>query len=193
MSTDALALVVAVAGVLGTLASALLTQMLSLRGKRQEIDDQRQQRFEEREEERRRTDFKDRRDSCVALNTEARRFRQALKNCLYEGVGERGAELEEARQAFTSRYGEAQMILPDAVLTVAGAASARLADAYGKVKASQKPGSPALGPADRERLENFLDREVGTTLRQLRQTMRRDLGVADEGEVNGALPVPPNE
>jgi hypothetical protein len=53
-----------------------------------------------RDEERQRTEFKDRRDSCIALNMEGRRFRQALKNCLFEGVDKRGVELDEARQAF---------------------------------------------------------------------------------------------
>jgi hypothetical protein len=162
MSTEVLALVVAIVGVLGTLASALLTQTLSLRAKRLEIDDQRRQRLEQRDEERQRTEFKDRRDSCIALNTEGRRFRQALKNCLFEGVDQRGAELEEARQAYTSRYGEAQMILSDAVLKVAKVATGRLAETYGKVKGSQQPGSPPIGLSD------------------------RDLGVADRDEAVGA-------
>ena len=41
---------------------------------------QRQQRLDERDEERRRTAFKDRRDICIALNTSARDFSQALRN-----------------------------------------------------------------------------------------------------------------
>lgn len=180
MSTGVLALIVAIVGVVGTLASALLTQTLSLRAKRVEVEEQRQQRLDDRDEERRRTEFKDRRDSCIALNMAARRFRQALKNCLFEGVGEKGSELEAARQEFTSRYGEAQMILPDAVLHVASAASGRLAEAYGKVKATQQLGSPRLAAAERDKLENFLDHEVGSVLRQLRHSMRRDLGVTDQ-------------
>jgi Flp pilus assembly protein TadB len=183
MSTEVLALVVAIVGVLGTLASALLTQTLSLRSKRLEIDEQRQLRIEERDEEQKRTEFKDRRDSCIALNMAARNFRQALKNCLFEGVDKRGVELEEARQAFTSRYGEAQMILSDTVLKVASTASGRLAEAYGKVKASQQPGVPPLGASEREKVENFLDHEVGPVLRQLRQVMRSDLGVTDQDQV----------
>ena len=181
MSTQVLALVVAIAGVLGTLASALLSQTLSLRAKRLEIDEQRQQRLEQRDEERRRTEFKDRRDSCIALNMAARSFRVALKNCLFEGA-DRGAELEVARQEFTSRYGEAQMILSDAVLKVAGVASGRLADWYGKVKAIQQPESPPIGQSDREKLEAVLDREIRLVLLQLRLAMRRDLGVADPEE-----------
>jgi hypothetical protein len=191
MSTEVLALVIAIVGVLGTLTSALLTQTLSLRAKRLEIDEQRRQRLEQRDEERERTEFKDRRDSCIALNMEGRRFRQALKNCLFEGVDKRGAELDEARQAFTSRYGEAQMILSDTVLNVAKAATGRLAEAYGKVKGSQQPGSPPFGPSDRKKLESFLDREVASALRQLRGTMRRDLGVADPDEAASIPTAPP--
>lgn len=182
MSTEVLALVIAIVGVLGTLASALLTQTLSIRSKRLELGEQHRQRTEEREEERRRTEFKDRRDSCIALNMAARHFRQALKNCLFEGVDKRGVELEEARQAFTSRYGEAQMILSDTVLNVASTASGRLAEAYGKVKASQQPGASPLEASEREELEKFLDHEVGSVLRQLRRTMRRDLGVTGQDQ-----------
>jgi hypothetical protein len=183
MSAEILALIVAIVGVTGTLASALLTQALSLRAKRLEINEHRQQRLEERDEERWRTQFKDRRDSCIALNTAARRLFRALKNCLFEGVDERGGELEQARHEFTSRYGEAQMILPDTVLDVASTASGRLAEAYGKVKASQQLGGPQLGISEREKLENFLDLEVGSVLLQLRQSMRKDLGITDQDQV----------
>jgi hypothetical protein len=182
VSTDVLALVIAIVGVLGTLASALLSQTLSLRAKRMEIDEQRRLRLEQRDEERQRAEFRDRRDSCIALNMAGRRFRQALKNCLFEGVDKRGTDLEEARQTFTSRYGEAQMILSDTVLKVAGVASGRLAEAFGMVKGSQQPAAPPIGPADRVRLERFLDREVASALRQLRHAMRRDLGIADPDE-----------
>jgi hypothetical protein len=78
-----------------------------------------QQRTEERVGERRRTAFKDGRDGCIALNTAARGFRQALKNCLFEGYDEDRTELEQARRLFTSRYGEAQIILSDTVMEAA--------------------------------------------------------------------------
>jgi hypothetical protein len=121
----------------------------------------------------------DRRDSCVAVNMAARRFRQALKNCLFDGMNEKADELEQARQDFTSRYGEAQMILSDAVLKAASTANGCLAEAYGKVKATRRPGDRRLEAADRQKLENFLDQEVGSALKQLRHAMRVDLGVAD--------------
>jgi len=193
MSTEVLALVIAIVGVLGTLTSALLTQVLSLRAKRVELDEQRRVRVEQRDEERQRMEFRDRRDSCIALNMAGRRFRQALKNYLFEGVDKRGAELDEARQAFTSRYGEAQMILSDTVLKVARVANGRLAEAYGKVKGSQQPESPPMGLPDRDKLERFLDREVSVALRQLRHAMRRDLGVADPDEAVGAPTAAPQD
>jgi hypothetical protein len=109
-----------------------------------------------------------------------RRFRQALKNCLFEGMDIRGDELEQARQEFTNRYGEAQMVLPDAVLGIANVANKRLAEAYGKVKTSQQPGDPRLSVSEREKLEAFIEREVAPVLWQLHQAMRRDLGVSDQ-------------
>ena len=180
MSTAVLALIVAIVGVFGTLTSALITQLLSLRSRRIELDERRQQRHEERTEERRRTEHIDRRKSCIAMNMAARRFRQALKNSLFDEAQEKADELERARQEFTSRYGEAQMILSDTVLKAASAANGRLAEAYGKVKAN-RPGDHRLSAADREKLENFLDLEVGSALRQLRHAMRVDLGVSEQG------------
>lgn len=180
MSATVLALIVAVVGVLGTLTSAAVTQVLSLHAKRVELEEKRQQRRDELTEEQRRTEYMDRRDSCIAVNMAARRFRQALKNCLFEGTNEKADELEQARQEFTSRYGEAQMILPDAVLKEASIASGSLAEAYGKVKAIRwRPGGNGLSAAEREKIERLLDEGVGSALRQLRHAMRVDLGVAD--------------
>ena len=88
MSGNVLALTVAIVGVVGTLASALLAQLFSLRLKRVELDERQQLRAGEQAEERRRTEHMDRRDSCIAVNMAARRFRQALKNCLFDGMDE---------------------------------------------------------------------------------------------------------
>ena len=71
MSVNLTALLVAVAGVLGTLTSPILIQRLTLRAKQQEIDALKQQRSEERAEEQRRMAFKEGRDCCIALNTAA--------------------------------------------------------------------------------------------------------------------------
>lgn len=168
-------LLVAVAGVLGTLTSPILTQRLTLRAKQQEIDAMQQQRFEERAEERCRTAFKDRRECCIAPNTAARGFRQALKNCLFEDYDEDRTELEQARRLFTSRYGEAQIILSDTIMNAATPVYDTLAEAYGGVRAIGTPLIIDKKQPERERLMSYLDNEVDTAIRELRNTMRSDL------------------
>ena len=167
------ALAVAIVGVVGTLTAAVLTQQLAMRA-------QRDQRREERKEERWRTAFKDRLDSCVALNAEARRFEQALRHCLFEGHDTNGAELEQAWQALTSRYSEAQIILPETLVKAAGEAYGQLRDTHVRVvKASRPAGSSAMEPAEREKLQHRLDHEVMGAIRQLRKAMRDELGISD--------------
>ena len=165
------ALAVAIVGVVGTLTAAVLSQLFVMRMKQQDIDEQRHQRGVEREEERWRAVFKDRRDVCVALNTEFRLFEQALRSCLSEGLDGKNAGLDQAWRAVTSRYSEAQIILPSAVSTAAG-------DAYGELKAAYD----RLGvtePAERKQLLNRLDERVMGNIRRLRKAMREDLGISD--------------
>ena len=173
------ALLVAVAGVLGTLTSPLLTQRLTLRAKQQEIDALKQQRSEERTEEQRRTAFKDGRDSCIALNTAARGFRQALKNCLFEGYDLERTELEQARRLFTSRYGEAQIILSDIVVEAATPVWDKLAVAYGRVRAIGTQLALPEKQAERDRVMSYLDEDVDNAIHELRRTMRSDLGITE--------------
>lgn len=179
MSINLTALLVAVAGVLGTLTSPILTQRLTLRAKQQEIDALKQQRLEERTEERRRTAFKEGRDCCIALNTTARGFRQALKNCLFEGYDVDRTELEQARRLFTSRYGEAQIILSDAVMDAAKSVWDTLATAYGRVRAIGTQLALPERQTERERLMSYLDEEVDNAIHELRRIMRSDLGITE--------------
>jgi hypothetical protein len=179
MSANVTALLVAIAGVLGTLIAPVLTQRLSFRARQQEIEAQRQQRAEERVEEQRHTAFNDRRACCIALNTAARGFRRAIKNCLFDGLDKMGAELEQARQVFTDQYSEAQIILPDAVTKAARPVYGTLSEAYGWVKAIavQVPGD--MTQPGSQKLVKYLDQEVDGEIRQLRKVMRRDLGISD--------------
>lgn len=165
------ALAVAIVGVAGTLTAAVLSQLFVMRMKQQDINEQRHQRGEERKEERWRTVFTDRRDVCVALNTEFRLFEQALRHCLSEGLDGKSAGLEPAWRTVTSRYSEAQIILPDAVSTAAG-------DAYGELKAAYDR-LGAMEPAEREKLKSRLDDRVMGNIRRLRRAMREDLGISD--------------
>ena len=139
-----------------------------------------QQRFEERTEERWRTTLKDRRECCIALNTAARGFRQALKNCLFEGYDEERTELEQARRLFTSRYGEAQIILSDTIVNEAIRVYHTLAEAYGGVRAIGTPLVINKKLAERERLMGYLDDEVHSAIQELRKTMRSDLDAIEK-------------
>lgn len=166
------ALAVAIVGVVGTLTAAVLTQQLAMRAQRDE-------RREERKEERWRSVFNDRRDSCVALNAEARRFEQALQSCLSEGRDKNSAVLEQAWQALTTRYAEAQIILPQTVVDAAGHAYGELRYAHHLIVTASPEGLSAMEPAEREKLKHRLDEKVMKAIRDLRAAMRDDLGISD--------------
>lgn len=111
---DLSAVIIAVAGVAGTLGASLLTQRGAERTKLREIELVRDQ--EETRENRalRRT--------CYAeLNRDARQFTTALNRHMHV-MRERNVEdadaaaLEEAKDVHRDRYSEAQMIAPDEVL-----------------------------------------------------------------------------
>jgi hypothetical protein len=187
MSGSVTALLVAVVGVLGTLAATVLTQRYSMRAKQQEIEAQLKQaevQFKQRSaeltEERWRAALKDRRDCYIALNTAARAFRRAIKNCLFEGLDKMGAELEQARQTFMDQYSEAQIILPEAVRKEARPVYDRLTDAYGEVKKLGDKWPIPIDHPEGEELQSYLNHDVDRAIRQLRNAMRRDLGIDDQ-------------
>ncbi|MFD7262135.1 hypothetical protein [Streptomyces sp. NPDC059874] len=164
--------VIAVAGVAGTLGGAILTQRGSERVKRREIELVRG--HEEIREHRvlRRTCY-------VELNRDARQFTTALNRHLHV-MRERTVEdadrvaLDEARNAHRDRYSEAQMIAPDEVLTRASAANKALSQVYGQVKRLER-GEPEPG----ETMESAAraQNQVWDFLRAMRHAMRQDLGV----------------
>ncbi|MEI5520337.1 hypothetical protein WB401_17305 [Streptomyces brasiliscabiei] len=186
------ALAVAAVGVVGTLGAALLTQSRADRAKRLELDALDRQRREEREhaERVRRAELSEarhgqlldlRRACCTALNTAARQYQTAqvsLLHALRDGTGVDAClqQLEERRTAHRECHAEAQMVVPTPVLVSAGAVSRRLNHGYGVLKKALA-GSTVDGPA----LDAFEPelRAAWTSLADMRQVMRRDLGVDD--------------
>ncbi|MFF4444979.1 hypothetical protein [Streptomyces sp. NPDC001502] len=166
------AMVIAVAGVAGTLGGALLTQRGAERAKRREIELVRA--HEEKRENRtlRRTCYAD-------LNRDARQFTTALNRHLHT-LWERGVEdadrgaLDAAKDAFRDRYSEAQMIAPDPVLARATVVHHALTAVYGQVKRLER-GTPEAG----ESMESAAEAQQGIwdPLREMRAAMRADLGV----------------
>jgi hypothetical protein len=175
MSSDVTTLVVAVVGVTGTLAATVLAQHMARRARQQEIDAQREQRLEEREA----TAQRDLRAAYVALNAAVRAFRRTMLYHLREGTDQTRAELEQARQAFDLRYAEGQLITAPAVMEAAQSVSARLNDAYDRIrKLDAGPPDTASGLRDRAALEADLEGGIYQEIRDLRTALRAELGTS---------------
>jgi DNA-binding MarR family transcriptional regulator len=179
VSANTTAVVVAIVGVVGTLTSPVLSQRLYMRSRQQELDSQHQQRLEDRSYQKERSNFEDRRKSYVALNAAARSFRQALKNRIFEPTDTMDAELESARQKFGQRYSEAQLIAGQKVLDCAHSLSTRLAQTYGSVK--KYTDSSIHEKSFQEEIHAELNGSVRDAIHALREVMRKDLGVEEQG------------
>ncbi|MER5546696.1 hypothetical protein ACWDBD_45765 [Streptomyces sp. NPDC001118] len=172
---DLSSVIIAVAGVAGTLGGSILTQRGSERAKRREIELVRG--HEEIRENR-----SLRRTCYVELNRDARQFTTALNRHLHV-MRERGVEesdmdaLEAAKNAHRDRYSEAQMIAPDEVLKQASVVNQALNKVYGQLKRLER-GAPEPG----ETMETAAQAqyEVWDILRAMRTAMRHDLGVTPE-------------
>ncbi|MGP3977284.1 hypothetical protein ACTWQF_25400 [Streptomyces sp. 8N114] len=175
------ALAVAVVGVLGTLLSGLLTQRASDRAKRYELEHADRQRMEDLAAERRQTGMEQRRTSYVALNKAARQYLTALTDHLHvllrdEEREESRGQLDEARATHRDCYAEAQLVVPDPVLGMAGTVSKALNTTYGMIKRLDN-GVPR--PEDSlDAVQHRID-DLWGLLRHMRHEMRTSLGVAD--------------
>lgn len=183
LSASVTTLLAAIAAVVGTLTSPVLTQRYANRARLQEIEAASQQRLEDREEERRRTSLLDRRQNYTALHTSAWEFRRALKNCIFDE--DDSDELERVRQGFVTSYRNSQMISSDPVLRVAVPVYDELTDAYGRVKEllANASGGAELSLArteGRSAIQHTLNTQVEDAIRKMRQAMRLDLGVSSK-------------
>ncbi|MFI0738829.1 hypothetical protein ACH4PU_12205 [Streptomyces sp. NPDC021100] len=171
---DLSSVIIAVAGVAGTLGGSLLTQRRAERARRREI-----QLVRAHDDERENLVL--RRTCYTELNRDARQFTTALNRHLHI-LRERGTAdeadktaLDEAKAAFRDRYSEAQMIAPEDVLGPAHTVNRSLSRVYGTVKRLER-GEPEPG----ETLDSAsrAQHAVWDLLRPLRTAMRRDLGVS---------------
>ncbi|MGW6707095.1 hypothetical protein ACWGDE_19690 [Streptomyces sp. NPDC054956] len=167
-------MVVAVAGVAGTLGGALLTQRGAARAKRREIE-------LVSGHDAVRENLVLRRTCYVELNRDARQFATTLNRHLH-AMRERRVEdadraaLDAAKDAFRDRYSEAQMIAPDPVLTPVAVVNHALTAVYGQVKRLER-GEPDPGESMEAAAE--AQQALFGPLREMRAAMRADLGVSD--------------
>ncbi|MEV4362720.1 hypothetical protein [Nonomuraea sp. NPDC049625] len=174
---SATAFLVAVVGVVGTLLSALLTQRAAERGREREQEQAEQLR-------KRRSEAQELRSCYVALNTAARQYLTALTDHMHalghDDLRSVRQRLTEARDQHRDAYAEAQMRVPERVLELAGDLSRDLGAVYGMVRRLDD-GVPRAG--DSPALMQQSIEALWGGLREMRRTMRADLGVsrADSG------------
>ncbi len=97
----------------------------------------------------------------------ARSFRRTIKNCVFEDLDKMGAEMEQARQDFI--HGSVQQGgQPRSPKRTVG---------------SRKAGGTVpvlIAESEGKKLQDYLNGDVHSAIRQLRTAMRRDLGVDDQ-------------
>ncbi|WP_330337813.1 hypothetical protein [Streptomyces sp. NBC_00557] len=134
MSGATLSLIVAIVGVGGTLASAVITQVLAQRAESQRLEREERVRLAEQRasEDQRKVDQL--RDCYVQLNARDRHYRDAMLAYAYalkSGSAEAEAtEVSSARRAQRDARAEAQLIASDAVLEIESRVNAQLTIAY---------------------------------------------------------------
>jgi hypothetical protein len=178
------AMVIAVVGVCGTLASAIITQLFSQRSRYQELQAAERCRLAEQEtaEKQRKTDQL--RSCYVQLNANDRNYRDAMLAYAYAlkagSPGEaEAAEVATARRAQRDARADAQMIVTEEVLDTEGRVNARLTMAYRSLHQIQRENDASVREALLEEVIKLLDGII-PLLSRARVTMRMDLGVIDK-------------
>ncbi|MEU9344465.1 hypothetical protein AB0D74_25035 [Streptomyces sp. NPDC048278] len=185
MSSSVSQILVAVLGIGGTLASALLTQRGANRARDRELRHARQLQADEREYATRRTQLEARRTCYAALNSGTRDLINVMTRLVHalerdEVTEDLRSELDRSRRDHRLRHAEAQMVLPDAVMAAASTANRHFGDLYGLLlrleTGTARPGENV--EAARESMDRLWD-----SLWRMRHVMRVDLGITppDQG------------
>ncbi|WP_344534358.1 hypothetical protein [Streptomyces albiaxialis] len=176
-------IVIAVLGIGGTLAAAVITQRGADRARVRELEHARQLQRDEREHATRQARLEARRTCCAALSAGTRDLANVMTQVLHAlerdaMSDELRAELDRARRDHRLRHAEAQMVLPDPVADAASTANRHLGALYGLLMrldagTAEQGEDPA---AVRRRFDELWD-----ALWTMRRVMRADLGVTDSG------------
>ncbi|MET8021393.1 hypothetical protein [Streptomyces decoyicus] len=178
-----MSLVVAVVGVIGTLTSAIFTQLLSQRAKVRELEHTERQQRAERAAAEAQSKTDQLRRCYVQLNANDRNYRDALLAYAYAlkagSPGEAEAvDVATARRAQRDARAEAQMMVSEEVLEAEGRVASDLTRAYRRLKQIESESDRGLREAQLEEIINLLDHVI-PMLSRARVLMRMDLGVID--------------
>jgi len=180
MSSATVSLVVAVVGVCGTLASAIVTLLLSQRAKLQELKYAERQRLAEQDSAK-----KQQLRSCyVQLNANDRNYRDALLAYAYalkagSPSETEAAEVATARRAQRDARAEAQMVVSDEVLKAEGQVNYQLTDAYRRLKRLERETDASVREPPLDEVIKLLD-SIISMLSRVRVIMRAELGIIDK-------------
>ncbi|WP_331747137.1 hypothetical protein OG365_39835 (plasmid) [Streptomyces sp. NBC_00853] len=187
MSAAVVSLIIAFLGIVGTLASGLLTQRLAERAKAGELAHSERQRIDERRHEAERAAVEATRNCYVTLITASLDYHSELNNFWYALRADRVTEelrsrLDDARREQRARHSEAQMQVPDDVIATADGVSRRLNRVYGVLKRLDG------GMPPRREGESLEQAHVGIVetwnlLTDMRRIMRRSIGVSPQHAV----------
>ncbi|MEU3551633.1 hypothetical protein [Streptomyces longwoodensis] len=143
-------MIVAIVGVVGTLASAVITQVLAQRAEAQRSEREKLVRLAELQASEDQRKIDQLRSCYVQLNAQDRRYRDAMLAYAYAlRSGSVGAEAEAeevnvARRAQRDTRAEAQLVGSDAVLRIESRVNAQLTVAYRRLmNAADQPSSEA--------------------------------------------------
>ncbi|QVJ00790.1 hypothetical protein KGD82_20210 [Nocardiopsis eucommiae] len=169
------------AGAVGSVVTALTTQVFAHRTKARELEHTERVRLEQERSEDEKMRAEQRRSGYVALNSQAREFLAALTDLLkaveaQEPRDEEKSTLDRVRSSYRHCYADAQLALSDEILEIASGVNKNLTGLFGLVRrldiGRPRPGE-TYEAAERKR------QEVWIWLAKLRAAMRADLGVSD--------------
>lgn len=186
MGSSVSQIVIAVLGIGGTLAAAVITQRGADRARVRELEHARQLRQEEREYATRQAQSEARRTCYAILSAGTRDLANVLAKVLHAlasgGMTEElRADLDRARREHRLRHAEAQMVLPDAVAEAASTANRHLGGLYGLLM--RLDGGTAREGEDLGVAWESMD-ALWDPLWRMRHVMRVDLGITDPDEAS---------
>lgn len=183
MSGSTVSLIVAIVGVLGTLASTVVTQALSQRAKLRELEQAERVRVAEQRTSVEQRKVDQLRSCYVKLNAHDRHYRDAMLACAYAlksgSADTEAAEVTSARRAQRDARDEAQMIASEEVLAVESRVNIQLTFAYRLLMEIAREPESSARHRRLDEVIGLLD-PVIEKLEHVQALMRIELGVAQE-------------
>jgi hypothetical protein len=181
MNTNTSALIIAIVGVIGTLAASIVSQVLSARARGRELELQRLQRHDEYDREQRQSVLANKRSCYITMISATRRYRLELMSYLYaihRQTVDKGAtdRLEEARLAFNTSLAETQLTGTLPVVEALEPIRVGLAESYTAIRDFEQEAPESDGKFEEIRAQLF---KLWDQWPGLHTTMRHDLGVGD--------------